>query len=91
MRNRLYIGNLEWSIDNKQLADFFGQIGTVISANVIMNRDTGRSRGFGFVEFETEKEAQKAIRKLNGIDFNRRNIVVNEARPEGMGPVHGDR
>ncbi len=91
MSRKLYIGNLEWSIDNKSLADFFSQIGKVVSANVIMDRDTGRSRGFGFVEFETEKEMKDAIHKLDGIDFNRRNIVVNEARPEGSNSVLGNR
>ena len=90
MSNKLYIGNLEWSVDNNSLAEFFGQIGKVLSASVILDRDTGRSRGFGFVEFETEKDATEAIRKLDGIDFNKRNIVVNEARPESPRPVLGE-
>lgn len=84
--SKLYIGNLEWTINNEQLAEFFSQIGKVASANVITDRETGRSRGFGFVEFENDKDAKEAIEKLNGIDFNKRNIVVNEARPEGSRP-----
>ncbi len=83
MSNKLYIGNLEWSIDSNGLKEFFEQIGKVVSATVIVDRDTNRSRGFGFVEFENEKDAKEAVRKLNGIDFNKRNIVVSEARPEG--------
>ena len=91
MSNKLYIGNLEWSIDSNALSEFFSQIGKVVSADVIRDRDTGRSRGFGFVEFETEKEANEAINKLDGIDFNRRNIRVSKALPEGSRPTHGDR
>lgn len=86
MSNKLYVGNLDWAINDDQLSEFFGQIGKVVSASVIVDRDTGRSRGFGFVEFETEKEAKEAIKKLDGIAFNKRNIVVNEARPEGSRP-----
>ena len=84
---KLFVGNLEWSIDNNSLAEFFGQIGKVLSADVILDRDTGRSRGFGFVEMETEEDGKKAIEKLNGIDFNRRNLTVSEARPERPRPA----
>jgi RNA recognition motif-containing protein len=85
-KNKIYVGNLEWSIDDEALSDFFSQVGTVVSAKVILDRDTGRSRGFGFVEFAGEKEANKAIKKLDGIDFNKRNIVVKLARPERPRP-----
>jgi len=86
---KLYVGNLAWEIDNEKLKEFFSQVGKVVSANVILDRETGRSRGFGFVEFETAEEAKEAIHKLDGIDFNRRNIVVNEARPEAERPRIG--
>ena len=86
---KLYIGNLPWEIDNEKLKEFFGQAGKVVSANVILDRETGRSRGFGFVEFETEEEAKEAIHKLDGIAFNQRNIVVSEARPEAERPRIG--
>lgn len=85
-KNKVYVGNLEWSIDDKQLSEFFSDCGTVISAKVILDRDTGRSRGFGFVEFATEEEARKAIDKLDGVDLNKRNIVVKLARPERPRP-----
>ena len=81
-KNKVYVGNLEWSINDEALEQFFSQAGTVVSVEVILDRDTGRSRGFGFVEFASEKEAQKAIEELNGIDFNKRNIIVAAARPE---------
>ena len=85
-KNKVYVANIEWSVDNDALAEFFGQVGTVVSANVILDRDTGRSRGFGFVEFSSDKEAQDAVDKLNGIDFNKRNIIVSIARPERARP-----
>ena len=85
--NKIYVANLEWSINDQSLFDFFSQVGTVTSAKVILDRDTGRSRGFGFVEFSDESEARKAIDKLDGIDFNKRNIVVKIAKPERPRPV----
>lgn len=88
MSTKLYVGNLEWTIDDDKLNEIFSEIGKVVSARVLSDRETGRSRGFGFVEFETEEDAKKAIEKLNGVDFNKRNIIVNEARPEGSRPSY---
>ena len=81
MGNKLYVGNLSFSITNEDLMDFFAEAGTVQSANVVEDRDTGRSRGFGFVEMGSDQEAQNAIEQLNGQEFEGRNLVVNEARP----------
>ena len=81
MNNKLYVGNLSFHLTSDDLQDFFAQAGTVESARVIEDRDTGRSRGFGFVEMSTEEEAKAAIEQFNGEDFEGRNIVVNEARP----------
>jgi len=85
-QNKIYVGNLEWSINDEALKGFFSEVGNVVSAAVILDRDTGRSRGFGFVEFETEEEVETAIKKFDGIDFNKRNIVVKKARPERPRP-----
>ena len=81
MGNKLYVGNLSFSITNDDLMDFFGDAGTVESANVVEDRDTGRSRGFGFVEMSSDEEAQNAIEQFNGQEFEGRSLVVNEARP----------
>ena len=81
MNNKLYVGNLSFHLTNEDLQDFFAKAGTVESARVIEDRDTGRSRGFGFVEMSTEEEAKAAIEQLNGEDLDGRSIVVNEARP----------
>ena len=78
---KLFVGSLPWSTDDQKLADLFTQFGKVLSAKVLMDRATGRSRGFGFVEMENDAEADEAISKLNGSDVDGRNIVVNEARP----------
>lgn len=82
MGRKLYVGNLPFSVDQQMLTEKFGQFGTVESVNLITDRDTGRSRGFGFVEMSSDSEAQKAIEELNGIDLNGRKITVNEARPQ---------
>ncbi len=82
MNKKLYIGNLDWGITNDKLEELFAQFGSVVSANVITDRQTGRSRGFGFVEMSSDEEAQKAIDELNGKDFEGRELVVNEARPK---------
>jgi len=78
---KLFVGSLPWSIDDRKLQSAFEAHGTVISAKVIKDRETGRSRGFGFVEMENSSEAQNAIKALNESEFNGRNIVVNEAKP----------
>jgi RNA recognition motif-containing protein len=78
---KLYVGNLPYSANDQFLLDLFAQCGTVESAKVIADRDTGRSKGFGFVEMSTDAEATAAIQKLNGMDQEGRAITVNEARP----------
>jgi len=80
--NKLYVGNLAYSVNDESLQTAFGQFGTVASAKVMMDRDSGRSKGFGFVEMSTPDEAQAAIRGLNGKSIEGRGIVVNEARPK---------
>ncbi len=82
MGRKLYVGNLPYTADNQFLTEKFGQFGTVDSANVVTDRDTGRSRGFGFVEMSSDSEAQKAIQGLNGTDCDGRPLTVNEARPQ---------
>ncbi|MDO8435698.1 MAG: RNA-binding protein [bacterium] len=81
MGKRLYIGGLPYSSNDDSLRNAFSQVGNVVSASVVMDKMTGRSRGFGFVEMETDEEAQKAIDAWNGKDFEGRTITVNEARP----------
>src|SRR5262249_7142648 len=80
MSKRIYVGNLSFQTTENDISDLFGQIGEVESANLIMDRDTGRSKGFGFVEMGNE-DADKAIAQLNGTELNGRSITVNEARP----------
>ena len=77
----MFVGSLPWSIDDAGLAQLFSQAGTVVSAQVVKDRDTGRSRGFGFVEMSTDEEANAAVSNLNGTDVEGRKIVVNIARP----------
>jgi len=78
---KLFVGSLPWSINDQILQNTFEAHGTVVSAKVIMDRTTGRSRGFGFVEMESSDDAQKAIRALNDSTLQGRNIIVNEAKP----------
>jgi len=78
---KLYVGGLPYSVTDEELEKFFTEHGKVVSATVIKDRDSGQSKGFGFVEMDDEKDAQTAIKELNGKDFNGRSIVVNEARP----------
>jgi RNA recognition motif-containing protein len=77
---RLYVGSLSYQTTEQELADLFGQVGQVVSATVITDRDSGRSKGFGFVEMSNDDEARKAIDQLNGTTLGSRQIVVNEAR-----------
>lgn len=77
----IYVGNLPFSTTNSDLEELFGQHGSVTSAAVIMDRDTGRSRGFGFVEMSSDEEARAAIEALTGHDMGGRPLTVNEARP----------
>ena len=81
MGTRLYVGNLSFRTTGDELRELFSQVGTVESASVVEDRDTGRSRGFGFVEMETAEGAAAAIEQFNGKDFGGRNLTVNEARP----------
>ena len=81
MGKKLYVGNLPFSADDASLQEIFAQAGTVESAKVITDRDSGRSKGFGFVEMATEEEATAAISKFNGSDVEGRTITVSEARP----------
>lgn len=81
MGNKLYVGNLPYSVRDSDLEQAFSQFGSVTSAKVMMERDTGRSKGFGFVEMASDAEAQSAINGMNGQPMGGRSIVVNEARP----------
>ncbi len=81
MGNRLYVGNLSYDTNEQELQDLFGQAGKVASVTLPTDRDTGRMRGFAFVEMSTDAEAQEAIRKFNGTTLRDRQINVNEARP----------
>src|SRR6185312_14866170 len=81
MGKKLYVGNLPFSATDQVLLDTFAQCGTVESAKIIIDRESGRSKGFGFVEMSTEAEAQDAITKFNGADYDGRAMTVNEARP----------
>jgi len=86
MGNKLYVGNLAYSIRDDDLQQAFSQFGTVSSAKVMMDRDTGRSKGFGFVEMSSDAEAQSAINGMNGQALDGRAVVVNEARPREERP-----
>jgi RNA recognition motif-containing protein len=81
MGKKLYCGNLSYSVRSAQLEQLFAEYGTVVSAQVIEDRETGRSKGFGFVEMSTEQEANAAINGLNGQDHDGRSLQVNEAKP----------
>ena len=81
MGKKLYVGNLAYTVTDSTLEQMFAQHGTVESAQVIMDRDTGRSKGFGFVEMKTDQEAQAAIAAMNGKEVDGRSLTVNEAKP----------
>ena len=90
MGNKLYVGNLPYSYRDSDMEQAFSQYGTVSSAKVMMERDTGRSKGFGFVEMSSDAEAQAAIEGMNGQQIGGRGLVVNEARPmEARAPRSG--
>src|SRR5438105_15729655 len=89
MGRKLYVGNLTYGVTNSTLEQMFAAHGTVESAQVIMDRDTGRSKGFGFVEMKTDQEAQAAIAALNGKEVDGRALTVNEARPKTEGGGRG--
>ncbi len=89
MGNKLYVGNLSYEATSSDLEQLFGQHGTVQSAQVIADRDTGRSKGFGFVEMGSEQEAQAAIAALNGKEHDGRALTVNEAKPREDRPRGG--
>ena len=89
MATKLFVGSLSWNTTDDQLKDFFAQAGTVISATVIFDRETNRSKGFGFVEMSSDDEAKAAIDQLNGKELDGRAIVVNEARPREERPRGG--
>ena len=80
MSTKLFVGSLPWSVNDEGLKQTFEKHGSVVSAKVIMDRDTSRSRGFGFVEMENSDDASKAIRALNNSEIDGRNIIVNEAK-----------
>ena len=81
MGKKIYVGNLSYSVNDATLQDLFADYGTVVSAEVIMDRATGRAKGFGFVEMSSDQEAQAAIEALNGREHEGRKLTVNEARP----------
>ena len=81
MSMKLYVGNLSFDTSTQDLEKFFAEIGTVESTNIIEDRETGRSRGFGFVEMSSEEEGKSAIATLNGKELNGRELLVNEAKP----------
>jgi RNA recognition motif-containing protein len=81
MGKKIYVGNLPFTATNESLSDLFSNHGNVDSSKIVTDRDTGRSKGFGFIEMSSNDEADSAIEKLNGTDFNGRTLTVNEARP----------
>jgi RNA recognition motif-containing protein len=82
MSTKLFVGSLPYSTNDEELAEAFKSVGTVVSAKVIFDRDTQRSKGFGFVEMSSDEEAQSAVKQLDGSEMDGRRIVVNEARPQ---------
>ena len=86
MGNKIYVGNLSFNTSEEALEGHFAAFGTVSSSKIIMDRDTGRSKGFAFIEMSYEEEAQEAIENLNDKDFDGRNLRVNEAKPQERRP-----
>ncbi len=91
MSQKIYVGNLGFSVNNEDLKAKFEHYGSVSSANVIMDRDSGRSKGFGFVEMNEKTDAMKAITELNGSDFQGRQMNVSEAKPQAPRESRGSR
>ncbi len=89
MSKKLYVGNLSYSTTESQIRDQFSQVGEIASIALITDRDTGRPKGFGFVEMVTEEGAQEAIRRFNGFTLDSRALTVNEARPREERPSNG--
>jgi RNA recognition motif-containing protein len=89
MATKLFVGSLSWNTTDDSLNQAFSQFGTVVSANVIRDRATNRSKGFGFVEMSSDAEAKEALEKMNGQDLDGRAIVVNEAREKAPRPQFG--
>lgn len=89
MTRKLYVGNLPYSVNEDNLRELFVQAGEIASVNIITDRDTGRSKGFGFVEMATEEAAQEAIKRFNGYTIDNRALTVNEARPREERPGGG--
>lgn len=82
MATKLFVGSLSYSVNDDQLNEAFAQFGTVVSAKVIVDRETGRSKGFGFVEMSSDEEAQAAVKGMDGKDIGGRQVAVSEARPQ---------
>jgi cold-inducible RNA-binding protein len=89
MEKKLYVGNLPYSVSEQQIKDLFSQVGEVGTVSLITDRETGRAKGFGFVEMVTEEGAAAAIEKFNGYDMDGRALTVNEARPREERPQGG--
>lgn len=89
MAKKLYVGKLPYSVTDSKLEEIFSEVGKVVSATVIADRDTGQSKGFGFVEMEKDKDAEEAIKKLNDTEIEGRKIVVSVARPREERPRFG--
>ena len=85
MTKKLYVGNLDYEVTEEDLSNTFGELGNCVSANVVRDRYSGVSRGFGFIEMATQEEAQEAIRKLDNLELRGRKIIVREARPKREG------
>lgn len=91
MSTKLYVGGLAYSVTDEELQEAFASVGTVVKAIVIKDRESGRSKGFGFVEMENEDDAKKAIDEFDGQEISGRKVVVNEARPQEDRPRGGNR
>jgi RNA recognition motif-containing protein len=90
MAKRLFVGGLPWAVNDQKLEEIFSQYGKVTYSKVITDKYSGRSKGFGFIEFETDEEADKATKALNGTDMEGRKIAVNEARPMEPRPSYNN-